>query len=285
MLRITLFIGFVTLSGLSLFAQESSQLANISAARRDDDGLLVHDIESTFQAGKTQIRVLLPTELAEGQCYPVVYVLPVEAGRESHFGDGLKEIKKQRLHDKYHAIFAAPTFAQLPWYADHPTDPTVQQESYFVRDVVFLVEQHYPAQKVAGGRLLLGFSKSGWGAWSLLLRHPHIFGRAAAWDAPLMLDRPGKYGSGPIFGDAENFENYRISSLLREKAATFSKTERLILTGYGNFRQEHQGVHQLLNELKIPHAYRDGPRCPHDWHSGWVSEAVELLLDQPNDEP
>ena len=37
-------------------------------------------------------------------------------------------------------------------------------------------------------------------------------------------------------------------------------------------------MHALLDELKIPHEYRDGPLRKHDWHSGWVSEAVELLL-------
>ena len=40
----------------------------------------------------------------------------------------------------------------------------------------------------------------------MLLRHPDVFGKAAAWDAPLMLDRPGRYGSGDVFGTPENFE-------------------------------------------------------------------------------
>jgi enterochelin esterase-like enzyme len=76
------------------------------------------------------------------------------------------------------------------------------------------VERTYPARAAAGGRLLLGFSKSGWGAWTLLLRHPERFAKAAAWDAPLMLDAPGKYGSGPIFGTPENFERYRLTRLV-----------------------------------------------------------------------
>ena len=29
--------------------------------------------------------------------------------------------------------------------------------------------------------------------------------------------------------------------------------------------------------VKIAHEYRDGPRRKHDWHSGWVAEAVEFL--------
>jgi enterochelin esterase-like enzyme len=186
------------------------------------------------------------------------------------------EVKQQGLHRRHKAIFVAPTFADLPWYADHPTKPELQQETYFTEVVVPFVEQTYPAARAAEGRLLLGFSKSGWGAWSLLLRHPDRFGRAAAWDAPLMLDRPGKYGSGPIFGTPENFEDYRVSRLVRE--VRLDDSRRLILLGRGNFQPEHEQIHRLMSEAELPHTYREGQERKHDWHSGWVSEAVELLL-------
>ena len=51
--------------------------------------------------------------------------------------------------------------------------------------------------------------------------------------------------------------------------------------GYSGFRADHLQAHALLDELKIPHDYRDGPRRSHNWHSGWVSEAVELLVEKP----
>ena len=146
---------------------------------------------------------------------PVVYVLPVEAGNAHHYGDGLLEIQKRDLHRRFSAIFVAPTFAQLPWYADHPSDPEIRQESYFLKVVVPFIEQRYPARADRDGRLLVGFSKSGWGAYSLLLRHPDHFGKAAAWDAPLMEPRPARFGMGPIFGTQENFEQYQITTLAR----------------------------------------------------------------------
>ena len=96
-----------------------------------------------------------------------------------------------------------------------------------------------------------------------------------------MMDSPGKYGSGDIFGSQENFEKYRITKLLERRADDLRGDERLILLGYGNFRDHHQQAHALMERLGIPHAYRDGPERQHDWHSGWVPEAVELLfLDQ-----
>lgn len=247
-------------------------------ARAGDSAVSTHSVESPFQAGRTEIRVLLPDRIQQSKRYPVVYVLPVERLNENRFGDGLLETKRRDLHNKHLAVFVAPTFSQLPWYADHPTDPQARQETHFLKVVVPLVEERYPVRTDAGGRSLLGFSKSGWGALSLLLRHPAVFGKAAAWDAPLMKDRPDQFGMDGIFGTQENFERYQIASLLRQRAAELRQQNRIILTGYGNFRQHHQQAHDLMKKLGIPHEYRDGPQRKHDWHSGWVEEAVELLL-------
>lgn len=37
-------------------------------------------------------------------------------------------------------------------------------------------------------------------------------------------------------------------------------------------------AHALMERLKIEQDYRDGPARKHDWHSGWVSEAVKWLM-------
>lgn len=249
----------------------------VSQAVLDQEGLLVHAVTSEYQVGPTGIQVLLPDRLEPGRRYPVVYVLPVEAGRGTRWGDSLLEIKNHDLHNEHQSIFVFPSFSDLPWYADHPTIPSIRQETYFLKVVVPTVEANYPT---SGERHLLGFSKSGWGAWTLLVRHPNMFQRAAAWDAPLMMEQVGKYGSGGIFGTQENFERYRILDLLRENAMHLRGETRLILTGYDNFRNDHQQIHKLLNELQIPHHYSDGPRRTHAWNSGWVSEAVGILLQK-----
>ena len=251
---------------------------SISTATRDDDGLLVHEVRSDLQGGKTRIRVLTPSDVVAGRRYPVVYVLPVEPPGGHRYGDGMLEVKQQALHGKHRAIFVGPDFSRLPWYADHPTDPTIRQERYFIEVVVPFIERTYPAIAEPNGRFLLGFSKSGWGAWSLMLRHPDSFERAAAWDAPLMMDRIGKYGSAEILGTEENFAAYQLTTLVRQRASTLGDRPRLLLLGYSGFRHDHQQMHALLDELRIGHIYRDGPQRKHDWHSGWLAEAVELLL-------
>jgi enterochelin esterase-like enzyme len=265
---------------LFAFTAADANEVTVSDAKAED-GIFVHEVKSPYQAGTTKIRVLLPDAIEKGKKYPVVYVLPVEAKDESRYGDGLKEVKKLDLHNACKAIFVAPTFSHLPWYADHPTKTDIRQEAYLLKVVLPFVEKTHPAQADAAGRLLLGFSKSGWGAWSLLLRHPDTFGKATAWDAPMMMDRSGMYGSGDIFGTAENFANYHVSKLLEANAAKFQKEPRLILLGYGSFREHHKRVHELMDKLKIAHENRDGPARKHDWHSGWVKEAAELLFPAP----
>jgi len=242
------------------------------------DGTFVHEVQSPFQEGTTQIKVLLPSKVEAGRQYPTIYVLPVEAKNEMRYGDGLREIRDQKLHEKHEAVFVAPTFSHLPWYCDHPTDPAIRQATYFLKVVVPFIEKTYPISTSREGRLLLGFSKSGWGGWSLLLRQPERFGRAVAWDAPMMTERLGKYGTTPIFGTQENFEKYRITDLLRTRGGLLEVNKRLILLGQGNFQTEHVRVHALMDDLKIPVNYVEGTLRKHDWHSGWVPEAVELLL-------
>ena len=251
----------------------------------DANGFRTCTVESPYQSGKTKLRVLLPDRLEKGRRYRVVYVLPVEARDGRRYGDGLAEIKKLDLHNKHELICACPTFSHLPWYADHPTDKRIRQESYLLRVVVPSVERTYPALPKPRGRLLLGFSKSGWGAWALLLRHPEVFGKAAAWDAPLRQGRPDRFGMGPIFGPQVSFMEYHVPTLLLRQAAELRGAKRLALLGYGNFRGHHQSIHRQLAELKIPHEYRDGPKRRHHWAGGWVAEAVEFLAAETHRPP
>jgi hypothetical protein len=107
-----------------------------------------------------------------------------------------------------------------------------------------------------------------------------MFGKAAAWDAPLDMSELGKYGTTPIFASQANFDSYRITELVKQRQRLADGPPRLILMGHGNFAAATRTTHALLDECGIRHEYRDGPKRAHDWHSGWVVEAVQLLLPQ-----
>jgi hypothetical protein len=255
----------------------------ISEANKNELGYLIHTVQSEYQSGTTEIQVLLPNQLENGKTYKVLYILPVEAGGGHRWGKALEEVRSHDVHNRHRLICVYPTFSHLPWYADHPTNLQIRQESYFVKVVVPFVERAYPACRDPQGRLLVGFSKSGWGAFSLLLRHPDVFGKAAAWDAPLDMDAPNRFGMEGIFATQENFLQYQITALLKRQADRVRNDTRLIHLGYDNFRNHHLAIERLMNDLQIPHVFRDGPERPHAWNSGWLSEAVQLLTQEVHD--
>lgn len=273
---------------LCLFVFSTVILTSAAAATEPQTHLLC----SERQSRSTSIHVLIPDELsgrvhpfvreptARSEDFAVLYLLPVEAGEGTRWGSSIDEVRKHDLHNRYRVICVFPEFADLPWYADNPEDSRMQQESWLLKDVLPFVEQNYPVRRCREGRLLAGFSKSGWGAWSLLLRHPETFYRAAAFDAPLMMSEPGKFGSGPVFGTVENFRQYQLTDLIHRRApALKGQPARLGLLGQGSFEPDHRQMVTLLTMLKIP--FRDlsgGPR-EHSWNSGWLSDAVQWLAE------
>ncbi len=253
-------------------------LLAISSVPLQASDLIVHKLNSSRQSAETSVSVLVPDMLDATVRHRVVYVLPVEANNEHRWGDSVAEFRRHDIPNRHQLICVFPTFSELPWYADHPTDLKLQQESYFLNDVVPFVDQHYSTIANRNGRLLVGFSKSGWGAWSLLLRHPDMFAKAAAFDAPMMMTAPGKYGSGPIFGTGENFADYQVSRLLEsQRELLSSRPARLGLLGAGNFEKEHVLMRQHMQLLEIPFWVSGTSDRQHSWNSGWVSEAVEWL--------
>ena len=252
-----------------------------SSPVRDSRGFQVYGVESEYQRTETKIRVLLPSVFDPGREYPVVYVLPVEAGDGTRYGDGLGTIYNLGLQTRYDAIFVAPTFSDKPWYADHVSNRQIWQETHFRSIVVPFVELAYPASTEAEDRLLLGFSKSGWGSFSMLLRHPDEFGRAFAFDSPLGLSNPNFDEFNKIVGTQANFENYHVMDLIRDQSPLLrTQGPRLFMMGYyfDFTRRDMDAADRLMTSLGIPHGYLPGPQRSHRWDSGWVGQAVATLL-------
>ncbi len=252
----------------------------------DSDGFQAHQLPSPYQASDTTLRVLLPDRLDSERRYRALYVLPVHEGGVRRHGDGLLEIKKYGYHNEHQLICVAPEFTSKPWFADHDLKPDKQDESHMLKTVIPFVEDHYPVLPELEGRLLIGFSKSGWGALSLLLRNPHLFDKAVGWDIGIRVD------TGPFeawdrdlaierdFGSFDNFEKYRLSNLIRNRGRLLGDKPRLF---YFNRAGQSRGlggaeVHRLMVDLNMPHRYLYEPFRPHRWDSGWLPEAVRFLV-------
>ena len=253
-------------------------------------GVFRHIVSGPYLRGPSPVEILLPDRYGEEDAYTVLYVLPCEAGIGGKYGDGLEVIRAADLHNQHRLIAVSPAFDTLPWYGAHATDPTIRHEEHLRRVVVPFVEANYTTAKCPAGRLVLGFSKSGWGAFTLLLRNPDFFGYACSWDAPLMMEARhfGHFGTGEHFGSPENFAHYLPSRLFETQGRHFAQGARFVLLGSMSFGPEPQkqfkdhphtlSAHHAMTGAGIGHVYSDDLHVPHHWEGGWVVPAVDRLI-------
>ncbi|MBL7154124.1 MAG: hypothetical protein ISS79_10420 [Phycisphaerae bacterium] len=250
------------------------------------DNVKIHTVETEYQNGKQEIRVLLPDDYRNDNYYRVLYVLPVEKGFDQRYGYGLGVLEQMDAHNMYDLIVVQTGFEKEPWYGDHATDIKTRQASYLKESVVPFVEKHYSAMGTLEGRLLVGFSKSGWGAFSLVLTYPEFFGYAASWDAPMFFDK-FHYRMEPIYGTLEQLNIFRPDLLVSKQRRYFRKKARLVLTGeqgWGRSIPTPNGashtaeMHQLLDKEGIQHVYDNSLRVPHRWTEQWMATTLEALM-------
>lgn len=251
------------------------------------DPLKVYVEESPYQQGPQEIRVLVPDTYDPQKKYRVVYILAVGSGS----GSALRVFRKADLQNRFDVILAEMSFASTPWFGDHPTNPKIRQES-FIRDfAVPFVEDRYSTLGSAEGRLLFGFSKSGWGAYSLIFRNPDFFGYAASWDAPFFFN-DFHYGMDAVFHDTGHLEKYRPDLLVSSAKDHFQNRSRLVLGGedkWGTMIPTPSGgshtveMHALMEKEGVRHVYRPDLKAPHTWSPTWIGPLFEELMKLPSE--
>jgi hypothetical protein len=255
------------------------------------DNVKVHTVETEYQNGRQEIRILLPDDYRSDRFYRVLYVLPVEKGFDQRYGYGLGVLKQMDAHNKYDIIIVQMGFEKEPWYGDHATDPNTRQASYLKEFVVPFIEKQYSTIRTPKGRLLFGFSKSGWGAFSLILTYPEFFGYAASWDAPMFFDK-FHYKMEPIYGTLEKLNAYRPDLLVSKQKRYFQRKPRLVLTGeqgWGKSIPVPSGgshtveMHKLLKKEGIKHIYDNSLKIPHRWNEQWMAPTLKALMGLAND--
>lgn len=127
---------------------------------------------------------------------------------------------------------------------------------------------------------MLGFSKSGTAALSLILRNPHVFNAAAAWDAPAQFSDMRAFHNSmkENFGSEENFDRYEIPRLLVKHAKAFGDRNRIWISGDDSAWTEHMiQLHNQMVQAGVRHTWVRSGRRTHSWYSGRLEGAVALL--------
>ena len=244
-------------------------------------------LASEYQNGEQEIRVLLPDNYNGAKQYPVVYVLPPQGGLKG-YAKGFEVLKKMDAHNKYEFIVVTMSFEKEPWYGDHFENEKLRQASYVKEFLIPYIENKYSTFGTLEGRLLLGFSKSGWGSFSLILKYPDFFGYAASWDAPISFktwtqpstSRAGTYtyrGMRDNYGSAEQLSLFRPDLNITKNGKYFREKTRLVLFGHAKFRIHNDKTHYWLNNAGIKHLYNNKIKCGHKWAPIWIEPALEFM--------
>lgn len=245
-----------------------------------------HVVTSEYQNGSQRIVVLTPDSYDPKKKYRVLYALPTARGMDWGI---LPVFWSSNIANRYDLIVVTMSFENVPWYGDHPTDPKIRQESYLRDFVVPYIEKHYSTLGTKEGRLLIGFSKSGWGDVSLILRNPDVFGYAASWDAPFLVNHFA-WGDQPVFATLDHFAKYRPDLLAPQRKGPFQEATRLVIGGkhyfgpggLGHGRDHTAEMHALLEANGIRHVYLPDLPANHTWNSVWLEPTVKALVDLAN---
>jgi hypothetical protein len=247
----------------------------------DSSGVASYDVISANNSdGPQVVRVLKPTNPAAGVAHNFLFVLPVEPGLGSNFGDALQILQSEDAQDQYNLTIIEPTFAIDPWYANNPTNPDVQYETFMTQELV-----PWAAQQLGTTgheqNWLIGFSKSGIGGQDLLLKHPDIFALAASWDFPADMSSYDQFGddSAVNYGTDANFQaNYRMSqAFVDAHKGPFLTSNRIWIGGYSLYQTDDSDYDALLTSEGIAHTTETPTPVAHRWDSGWMPGALAAL--------
>ena len=247
----------------------------------DTNGVESYDMISADDGYGPQIlRVLRPTNPAPGVAHNFLFVLPVEPGLGTSYGDGLATVEAANAQNQYNLTVIEPSFAIDPWYANNPNDANLQYETFMTSELEPWVKANL-ATTGTEQNWLIGFSKSGIGAEDLLLKHPDLFTLAATWDFPADMSSYDEYGtsSADDYGTDASFQaNYRLSAaFLDAHKAPFVSTDRIWIGGYNAFQTDMTDYDSLLTSEDIAHSTETPTLMAHRWDSGWVPLALAAL--------
>ena len=245
----------------------------------DSTGIRYYDTLSDNNGyGPQALRVLQPTHPAAGVAHNFLFVLPVEAGLGNEYGDGLATLQALDVQDQYNVTIVEPTFYYQPWYANNPTDANLQYETFMTNELVPWVDANLASSRTEQN-WLIGFSKSGYGAQDLILKHPNLFAAAATWDFPADMSTSTEYAIPQAYGTEANFAaNYQLTSaFLNSYKTPFLTQNRIWIAGYSLYGTDISDYNTLLTSEGILHTMGPSVYGTHTWTSGWMPAAVAAL--------
>ena len=228
------------------------------------------------------VRVLTPTHPSSAYPHSFLFALPVQPGlAQSNWGSGLDELGKLDVEDQYNTTIIEPIFPKDSWYADNPKNPTIDYETFVASSLPQWVHSIFSTTE-NDNNVLIGFSKSGFGAMDLLFKHQDTFDAAAVFDFPADMASYDYFGPGSSvnYGTEENFrDNYQLTdAFIKILKTQFTKQNRVFISMGPIFSSQMADFDAMLTSQGVAHTFSIQTNAAHNWYGGWLPDAVAGLF-------
>ena len=127
----------------------------------------------------------------------------------------------------------------------------------------------------ARGVVLVGFSKSGLGAWNIARAIPRLVRRTVIFDAPVARASLPPWETAAYYADDAAWqEDLPIRGVDAFRAA-MPATHSLVLISGAAFHDEMLALSRALAQAGAAHTFLARPGRPHHWNSGWIEEGLD----------
>lgn len=126
--------------------------------------------------------------------------------------------------------------------------------------------------------ILVGFSKSGLGAWNLARSLPGLVAGTIIFDAPVARDALPPWGTAPFYRDDADWQVDLPLRTVGSFQAMVPQTHTLVLISGVNFHDEMCTLAETLSGTSIKYCFLPRPQLRHHWQSGWLEEGLKVML-------
>ena len=136
-----------------------------------------------------------------------------------------------------------------------------------------------------GPVVLIGFSKSGLGAWNIARAIPDRIAATLIFDAPAARAELPPWGTAPFYADDAAWQEDLPLLHVTDFAAALPRTHKLILISGEGFHDEMALLARALSATELDVTFLPRPHLRHHWQSGWLEDGLAALLrgDRPAD--
>ncbi|MBU4199440.1 MAG: hypothetical protein KKE37_12330 [Verrucomicrobia bacterium] len=127
--------------------------------------------------------------------------------------------------------------------------------------------------------ILVGFSKSGLGAWNITRSIPNCISGTIIFDAPVAREERPPWETVPFYENNASWLEDLPTRTVEDFQAVVPKTHTLVLISGEGFHAEMDTLAQALSKTRITHVFLPRPHLKHHWQSGWIEEGLHALLE------